>query len=135
MHYASLRLLCVVEATFLSAKEFLAVRLQPVFCEPTLQQPRSRTQYHVVDNNFKIHGSCTAGIYDCPIDCQLFVLPILDQDFADEPYWVYGTSVVVFVVFWTVGGVYTLMDITGKPAFLRRDVPAEPAINATRVLK
>ncbi|KAF4517318.1 hypothetical protein B566_EDAN007270 [Ephemera danica] len=52
-----------------------------------------------------------------------------------EPYWVYGTSLVVFVVFWIVGGVYTVMDITGKPAFLKRDVPMEPAITAARVLK
>ncbi|CAL4088587.1 unnamed protein product [Meganyctiphanes norvegica] len=42
--------------------------------------------------------------------------------FGDDPFvlMVYGTTVVTFLVYWGAGGLYTLMDVFNKPAFLRR---------------
>lgn len=34
--------------------------------------------------------------------------------------WVFGSTAIVFGVYWLVGGVYTVMDITNKPAVIRR---------------
>ncbi|XP_071516828.1 fatty acid hydroxylase domain-containing protein 2-like [Panulirus ornatus] len=41
--------------------------------------------------------------------------------FGDDPYFlmVYGTIVVSYIVHWSFGIIYTLMDITNRPAFLR----------------
>ncbi|XP_064481397.1 fatty acid hydroxylase domain-containing protein 2-like [Ornithodoros turicata] len=33
---------------------------------------------------------------------------------------VYGTFVVAFLVYWVVGGLYTIVDLTGRPSFLLR---------------
>ncbi|KAK7863568.1 hypothetical protein R5R35_014066 [Gryllus longicercus] len=42
--------------------------------------------------------------------------------FGEDPYnfWVYGTMLLTFVVYWLFGGIYTILDITNKPAALRR---------------
>ncbi|GFG34542.1 hypothetical protein Cfor_11895 [Coptotermes formosanus] len=34
--------------------------------------------------------------------------------------WVYGTTILTLAVYWIIGGMYTIMDITNKPAALRR---------------
>lgn len=34
--------------------------------------------------------------------------------------WVYSTSILTFGVYWLFGGIYTILDITNKPAALRR---------------
>lgn len=35
-------------------------------------------------------------------------------------YWVYGSTMLTFIVYWVFGGVYTILDVTNKPAALRR---------------
>ncbi|ROT78406.1 fatty acid hydroxylase domain-containing protein 2 isoform X3 [Penaeus vannamei] len=44
------------------------------------------------------------------------------QTFGDDPYFlmVYGSTIVSYFVYWSIGILYTLMDTTNKPAFLRR---------------
>ncbi|XP_015600620.1 fatty acid hydroxylase domain-containing protein 2 isoform X2 [Cephus cinctus] len=46
---------------------------------------------------------------------------ILDT-FGDDPVnlWVYGSMGLTLVVYWTFGGIYTILDITNRPAALRR---------------
>ncbi|XP_023015951.1 fatty acid hydroxylase domain-containing protein 2 isoform X2 [Leptinotarsa decemlineata] len=46
---------------------------------------------------------------------------ILDT-IGEDPYnlWVYGTFLITFGVYWLFGGIYTLMDVTNKPAAIRR---------------
>ncbi|KAI4462903.1 sterol desaturase [Holotrichia oblita] len=41
---------------------------------------------------------------------------------GEDPFylWVYGTSILTFCVYWLFGGIYTILDITNKPAALRR---------------
>lgn len=41
---------------------------------------------------------------------------------GDDPFTisVYGTTIVTLAVYWIIGGMYTIMDITNKPAALRR---------------
>nr|CAD7398296.1 unnamed protein product [Timema poppensis] len=34
--------------------------------------------------------------------------------------WIYGTTALTMCVYWTFGGIYTLLDVTNKPAALRR---------------
>lgn len=34
--------------------------------------------------------------------------------------WVVGSTVFTFVVYWFFGSIYTLMDLTNRPAILRR---------------
>lgn len=31
-----------------------------------------------------------------------------------------GTTILMFSVYWTFGGIYTFLDVTNKPSFLRR---------------
>uniref|UniRef100_A0A1L8DYC4 Putative c-4 sterol methyl oxidase n=1 Tax=Nyssomyia neivai TaxID=330878 RepID=A0A1L8DYC4_9DIPT len=45
-------------------------------------------------------------------------LDITGED--DFNLWVIGTTSLMFLVYWVFGGLYTLMDITNKPAALRR---------------
>ena len=33
---------------------------------------------------------------------------------------VYGTTILTFSVYWIFGGIFTFMDLTNKPAFLRK---------------
>lgn len=42
--------------------------------------------------------------------------------FGDDPFtlMVYGTTIVSYVIYWLVGLIYTVMDVTGRPATLRR---------------
>lgn len=35
-------------------------------------------------------------------------------------FWVFGTNVFTTLVYWSVGGIYTFMDITNRPTFLRK---------------
>ncbi|XP_047111439.1 fatty acid hydroxylase domain-containing protein 2 isoform X1 [Schistocerca piceifrons] len=35
-------------------------------------------------------------------------------------FWVYGTTALTIVVYWTFGGIYTILDITNKPSVIRR---------------
>ncbi|KAL0120260.1 hypothetical protein PUN28_008135 [Cardiocondyla obscurior] len=46
---------------------------------------------------------------------------ILDK-FGDDPVtlWVYGSLMLTFAVYWIVGGIYTILDITNWPVALRR---------------
>ncbi|XP_025075417.1 fatty acid hydroxylase domain-containing protein 2 isoform X1 [Pogonomyrmex barbatus] len=46
---------------------------------------------------------------------------ILDK-FGDDPVtlWVYGSLVLTIAVYWIVGGIYTILDITNRPAAVRR---------------
>lgn len=46
---------------------------------------------------------------------------ILDK-FGDDPVtlWVYGSLVLTFAVYWIVGGIYTILDITNWPTVLRK---------------
>ena len=46
---------------------------------------------------------------------------ILDK-FGDDPVtlWVYGSLSLMIVVYWVIGGIYTILDITNRPAALRR---------------
>lgn len=41
---------------------------------------------------------------------------------GDDPLmlWVFGTSIFTMLVYWTVGGLYTFMDLTNLPRCLRR---------------
>jgi sterol desaturase/sphingolipid hydroxylase (fatty acid hydroxylase superfamily) len=41
---------------------------------------------------------------------------------GEDPFnlWVYGTTVLSLGVYWLFGGIYTLLDVTNKPAALRR---------------
>ncbi|XP_013101107.2 fatty acid hydroxylase domain-containing protein 2 [Stomoxys calcitrans] len=41
---------------------------------------------------------------------------------GDDPFmfWVFGTNIFTMLVYWLVGGIYTFMDITNCPAFLRK---------------
>lgn len=41
---------------------------------------------------------------------------------GEDPFylWVYGTFVLSFGVYWLFGGIYTIMDMTNKPAAIRR---------------
>ncbi|KRT83257.1 hypothetical protein AMK59_3538 [Oryctes borbonicus] len=41
---------------------------------------------------------------------------------GEDPFylWVYGTSILTFCVYWIFGGIYTFLDVTNKPAALRR---------------
>lgn len=41
---------------------------------------------------------------------------------GDDPFtlWVPGSVIFTFVVYWIIGGIFTIMDVTNKPAFLRR---------------
>ncbi|XP_019869099.1 fatty acid hydroxylase domain-containing protein 2 isoform X1 [Aethina tumida] len=41
---------------------------------------------------------------------------------GEDPFylWVYGTNILNFLVYWTFGGIYTFLDVTNKPAALRR---------------
>lgn len=41
---------------------------------------------------------------------------------GEDPFtfWVYGTPILTIAVYWTFGGIYTLLDITNKPAILRK---------------
>lgn len=43
-------------------------------------------------------------------------------DIGDDPFhlWVIGTTVVTVTVYWLVGGLYALADLTGRPRWLRR---------------
>lgn len=34
--------------------------------------------------------------------------------------WVYGSIFLTMIVYWVFGGIYTLLDVTNKPAALRR---------------
>lgn len=38
----------------------------------------------------------------------------------EEKLWVYGTSILFFSVYWFVGSIFTFLDVTNKPAALRR---------------
>ncbi|XP_034482297.1 fatty acid hydroxylase domain-containing protein 2 [Drosophila innubila] len=42
--------------------------------------------------------------------------------FGDDPMmlWVFGTTLFTMIVYWTVGGIYTFMDLTNRPACLRK---------------
>ncbi|KAG7165569.1 Fatty acid hydroxylase domain-containing protein 2-like 2 [Homarus americanus] len=42
--------------------------------------------------------------------------------FGDDSFslMVYGSTIVSYIVYWTVGTIYTLMDVFNQPAFLRR---------------
>lgn len=42
--------------------------------------------------------------------------------FGEEPlhYWVFGTFLLFMLVYWTVGGIFTLLDLFNKPEALRR---------------
>ncbi|XP_046803253.1 fatty acid hydroxylase domain-containing protein 2 [Lucilia cuprina] len=41
---------------------------------------------------------------------------------GDDPlvFWVIGTNIFTMLVYWLVGGIYTFMDLTNRPAFLRK---------------
>lgn len=41
---------------------------------------------------------------------------------GDDPrtLWVYGSLLLTFVVYWLFGGIYTILDVTNRPAGLRR---------------
>lgn len=34
--------------------------------------------------------------------------------------WVFGSTIFSMIVYWFVGGIYTFMDMTNRPAFLRK---------------
>lgn len=34
--------------------------------------------------------------------------------------WVYGSLIVTMIVYWVFGGIYTILDVTNKPAAIRR---------------
>lgn len=34
--------------------------------------------------------------------------------------WVFGTTIFTMIVYWSVGGIYTFMDLTNRPACLRK---------------
>ncbi|EDW07899.1 fatty acid hydroxylase domain-containing protein 2 isoform X1 [Drosophila mojavensis] len=42
--------------------------------------------------------------------------------FGDDPMvlWVFGTTIFTMIVYWSVGGIYTFMDLTNRPACLRK---------------
>ncbi|XP_034671204.1 fatty acid hydroxylase domain-containing protein 2 [Drosophila subobscura] len=44
------------------------------------------------------------------------------DSFGDEPMvlWVFGTTIFTMIVYWTVGTIYTFMDLTNRPACLRK---------------
>lgn len=46
---------------------------------------------------------------------------ILDT-FGEDPYYlfIYGSTLFTFLVYWVFGGIYTLLDVTNKPAIIRR---------------
>lgn len=41
---------------------------------------------------------------------------------GDDPMhlWVYGTTIIIFFVYWIYAGIFTIMDITNRPKFLRK---------------
>ncbi|XP_060531114.1 fatty acid hydroxylase domain-containing protein 2-like [Cylas formicarius] len=41
---------------------------------------------------------------------------------GEDPYylWVFGTTALTIIVYWIFGGIYTFLDVTNKPAALRR---------------
>lgn len=64
---------------------------------------------------------------------------ILDT-FGEDPFylWIYGSTFLTMLVYWVFGGIYTIMDVTNKPAILRR-YKIQPGTNEpvdnTRLLK
>ncbi|XP_076048664.1 fatty acid hydroxylase domain-containing protein 2-like [Oratosquilla oratoria] len=54
---------------------------------------------------------------------------LLDK-YGDDPFnlLVYGTTIVTYIVFWTVASIYIFMDVTNKPACLRR-YKIQPGMN------
>ncbi|XP_068159798.1 fatty acid hydroxylase domain-containing protein 2 isoform X1 [Drosophila tropicalis] len=60
--------------------------------------------------------------------------------FGDDPMilWVFGTTIFTMFVYWSVGGIYTFMDLTNRPACLRK-YKIQPGTNepveAGRLLK
>lgn len=53
-------------------------------------------------------------------------------------FWVIGTNIFTMLVYWLVGGIYMFMDLTNRPAFLRK-YKIQPGTNepveTTRLLK
>lgn len=41
---------------------------------------------------------------------------------GDDPFrlWIFGTLIYTMTLYWTIGSIYTLFDVTNQPAFLRR---------------
>ncbi|XP_059486206.1 fatty acid hydroxylase domain-containing protein 2-like isoform X1 [Neocloeon triangulifer] len=64
---------------------------------------------------------------------------ILDT-FGEDPrgFWVFGTTFLTMAVYWLVGGLYTLLDVTNRPSCLRK-YKIQPGTNepveTTRLLK
>lgn len=68
--------------------------------------------------------------YNVFFSISVFVLSILSILIAlyfkhfsgDDPlaFWVIGTNIFTMMVYWLVGGIYTFMDLTNRPAFLRK---------------
>nr|XP_045613309.1 fatty acid hydroxylase domain-containing protein 2-like isoform X2 [Procambarus clarkii] len=58
------------------------------------------------------------------------------RSFGDDSFvlLVYGTTIVSYIVYWTVGSIYTLVDLTNKPAFLKR-YKIQPGTNEPIELK
>ncbi|XP_014261076.1 fatty acid hydroxylase domain-containing protein 2 [Cimex lectularius] len=54
------------------------------------------------------------------------ILDIAGED--PYTYWVYGTLLQTFVVYWLIGAVYTVLDLIDKPAMLRR-YKIQPGMN------
>ncbi|KAL7293813.1 hypothetical protein TKK_0012873 [Trichogramma kaykai] len=54
----------------------------------------------------------------------------LIDTFGDDPalYWIYGTTLVAFVTYWFVGGLFLIVDLTGFPSFIRR-YKIQPGVN------
>jgi len=34
--------------------------------------------------------------------------------------WVFGSTIFTMIVYWFVGGIYTFMDVTNSPKFMRK---------------
>lgn len=41
---------------------------------------------------------------------------------GDDPFrlWIFGTLIYTMALYWTIGSIYTLLDVTNRPAFMRR---------------
>uniref|UniRef100_A0A0A9WWC6 Uncharacterized protein C5orf4 n=1 Tax=Lygus hesperus TaxID=30085 RepID=A0A0A9WWC6_LYGHE len=54
------------------------------------------------------------------------ILDVLGED--PFTFWVYGSMTLIFVVYWTVGGLYTILDLIDKPGMIKR-YKIQPGMN------
>lgn len=53
---------------------------------------------------------------------EIYKMIIIHIFIGEDPFtlWVIGTTIFTFFVYWFFGAIYTIMDVTNRPAGLRR---------------